>query len=404
MTAAPALRILYFADIRFPLERANGIQTAETCHALARRGHEVTLVVRPDTQNPPRDPFEFYGLPPLAQLHIERAPVTGPDIARRAGYLAFAAGRALGAGRADTLFTRDLGLAAALLRIPRQLRAPVVYESHGYAPDVARALPELVATASAPSAQKLARLARREALVWRRANGYVTITEGLASELGERLGPRAGVVVVPDGVRLQSGTDRSTAPARRNAAPVVAYSGHLYAWKGVDILLDAIARLPGVRGLVIGGHEREPDLARVQSLATRLGIADRVQFTGLVPPSHVAGLLQSADVLVLPNPASAISTRFTSPLKLFEYMAAGRPIVATDLPALREVLRDGETAVLVTPGDATALAAGIQRVVTDAAFAARLASAARAAVDDYTWDRRADRLEHLLAGLAGSRR
>ena len=403
MTAAPALTILYFADIRFPLERANGIQTAETCYALARRGHDVTLVVRPDTQDPQRDPFEFYGLPPLARFHVERAPVTGPAVARRAGYLAFAAGRAMGAGRADALFTRDLGLAAALLRIPRALRAPVVYESHGYAPEVARALPELVATASTPSDRKLARLARREALVWRRADGYVTITEGLASELGERLGPRAGVVVVPDGVRLHSGEINTTA-TRRNSAPVVAYSGHLYAWKGVDILLDAVARLPGVRGLVIGGHDREPDLARVRSLAARLGIADRVQFTGLVPPSQVAGLLQSADVLVLPNPASAISTRFTSPLKLFEYMAAGRPIVATDLPALREVLRDGETAVLVTPGDAPALAAGIQRVVTDAAFAERLASAARAAVGDYTWDRRAERLEHLLTGLAGPRR
>ena len=58
------MRILYFADIRFPLERANGIQTMETCHALAERGHEVHLVVRPDTHTPARDPFEFYGLPP----------------------------------------------------------------------------------------------------------------------------------------------------------------------------------------------------------------------------------------------------------------------------------------------------------------------------------------------------
>ncbi len=404
MTAARALTILYFADIRFPLERANGIQTAETCHALARRGHRVTLVVRPDTHEPPRDPFEFYGLPTLAEFQVERAPVTGPSVARRAGYLAFAAGRAMGAGRADALFTRDLGLAAALLRIPRTLRAPVTYESHGYAPEVARALPQLVATASIPSERKLARLARREALVWRRADGYVTITEGLASELRERLGPRADVAVVPDGVRLQSEEPRTIPRAARQDAPVVAYSGHLYAWKGVDILLDAIARLPGVRGLVIGGHEREPDLARVRALADALGIADRVQFTGLVPPAQVAGLLRAADVLVLPNPASAISTRFTSPLKLFEYMAAGRPIVATDLPALREVLRDGETAVLVTPGDAAALAAGIERVITDAQLAGRLASAARAAVDDYTWDRRAERLEQLLTGLAGPRR
>ena len=62
------MRILYFADIRFPLERANGIQTMETCHALAARGHDVTLVVRPDTHSPARDPFEFYGLPPHRRL------------------------------------------------------------------------------------------------------------------------------------------------------------------------------------------------------------------------------------------------------------------------------------------------------------------------------------------------
>ena len=56
-------------------------------------------------------------------------------------------------------------------------------------------------------------------------------------------------------------------------------------------------------------------------------------------------------MLVLPNPASAISSAFTSPLKLFEYMASGRPIVASDLPSLREVLRDGENALLVAPGN-----------------------------------------------------
>ena len=67
------MRVLYFADIRFPLERANGIQSAETCHALASRGHDVTMLVRPDTASPPRDPLAFYGLPALDTLRIVRA-------------------------------------------------------------------------------------------------------------------------------------------------------------------------------------------------------------------------------------------------------------------------------------------------------------------------------------------
>jgi glycosyltransferase involved in cell wall biosynthesis len=385
-----SVRITYFADIRFPLERANGIQTMETCHALAVRGHDVTLVVRPDTREPARDPYTFYGLPRLERMRIELAPAAGPAMARRLGYLAFAAGRAMGRGRADVLFTRDLGVASLLLGIPAALRPPVVYESHGYAPDVSAALPDLVPTAGRPSAAKLRRLAAREARVWKTADGYVTITRGLADDLAARHGPRDRLAVVPDGARI--GRSPGVAPP----PGVVGYAGHLYVWKGVDVLLQAIALVPGAHGLIVGGHGAEPDLGRLKALAAELGIADRVTFTGLVDPDQVPGHLAASTILALPNPASAISTHFTSPLKLFEYMAAERPIVASDLPALREVLRDGEHALLVPPGDPAALAAAIRRLLEDPALAARLAAAARAAVAEYGWDRRAARLEALF--------
>ena len=78
----------------------------------------------------------------------------------------------------------------------------------------------------------------------------------------------------------------------------------------------------------------------------------------MLSPRDARRRLADADVLVLPNPASAISNRFTSPLKLFDYMASGRPIVASNLPAIREILRDTENAVLVEPGNPDALAAG----------------------------------------------
>lgn len=393
------MRILYFADIRLPLERANGIQTIETCHALAVRGHRVTLAVRPDTHVPARDPLAYYGLPPHERLRIERAPVSGAAWMRRLGYMAFAAGRAMGRGRTDVLFTRDLGIASMLTGVPRSLRAPLVYESHGYSPDVSAALPDLVATARVPSPSKLRRLAAREAAVWRGADGYVTITQGLADELIRRHGIRPALAVVPDGARLPA-DPLPERPAAVGHAPqddrVVAYAGHLYAWKGVDVLLHALALVGGVRGLIVGGHAAEPDLGRTQALAHQLGIDGRVTFTGLVEPARVPELLRQADILALPNPASAISTRFTSPLKLFEYMAAGRPIVASDLPAIREVLHDNGDALLVPPGDAAALAGAIRRLLDDAPLRARLAAAARAAAAEYGWDRRAARLETLL--------
>lgn len=398
MTSRP-LRIVYLADVRFPIERANGIQTVETCYALAERGHEVALVVRPDTREPARDPFAYYGLAPAAALRIERAPVRGPATARRIGYLSFAAGRIL-AGGADLAMTRDLGVAALLLRLPRGARPPLVYESHGYAPDVAAALPQLIPNAPAASRFKLSRLARREARVWREADGYVTITAALAGDLQERFGARDRLRVIPDGVRIAGDTGAGDPavqePAAAHMTPIVAYAGHLYAWKGVDVLLEALALVPGVRGLIVGGHASEPDLARLQGIAGRLGLADRVTFTGMVEPGRVAALLRTASVLVLPNPASAISDRFTSPLKLFEYMAAGCAIVASDLPSIREVLHDDVEGVLVRPGDAAALAAAIERLASDRVTAERLGRAAAAAAPAYSWQRRAGRLEELF--------
>ena len=386
------MRILYLADIRFPLERANGIQTMETCHALARRGHDVDLIVRPDTHKPQRNPFEYYGVPVVPSLRLERAPVSGPAPARRLGFLAFAAGRSIGQ-RADLIFTRDLGVAALLLRLPSGVRPPVVYESHGYAPDVSAALPELIATAKPPSAAKLRRLARREVAVWTGADGYVTITQGLADDLRDRFGARPNVAVVADGVRID--TVRTWQPSP-SVTPLAAYAGHLYPWKGVDVLLRALAQAPGVAGLIVGGHDAEPDLARTKALAQTLGVAPRVTFTGLVPPTAVADTLRRATMLVLPNPASAISTRFTSPLKLFEYMAAGRAIVASDLPAIREVLSDGRDGLLVPPGDPEALAHALERLAGDPPLAERLGRAAFDRAPEFSWDRRAERLEALF--------
>ena len=391
------MRILYLADIRFPLERANGIQSMETCHALAARGHDITLVVRPDSQTPARDPFEFYGLPPLPRFRIEVVPITGPIAARRAGYVTFAIGRAMGRTRQDLIFTRDLGLASLLLRIPAALRAPVVYEAHGIAADVAAALPKLLTGAPEASPAKLRRLARREAHVWSAADGYVTITKGLKRELERRFAARPRMAVVPDGTRDTEAADRESATDRAEHTEfTIGYAGHLYPWKGVDLVIEAVAALKDTRGLIVGGHEKEPDLARVKAFAAQLNCASRITFTGLIPPAEVAARLREADVVTLPNPASAISSEFTSPLKLFEYMASGRPIVASDLPSLREVLRHEENALLVEPGNPQALTAGILRIKNDAALGRRLAAQASDDVREFTWARRAERLEALF--------
>lgn len=370
-----------------------------TCRALAARGHDVTLVVRPDTAAVARDPFAFYDEPRTAHLTVRTIPAPGGARARRVRFLLEAAALASRAG--GIVYTRDLGLAAFLLQLPLARRARLVYESHGVADVVAAEMPQLLGRPStAPTAAKLARLARREARVWKRAAAYVAITAALARELGDRFGRRDRVFVVPDGAKGGSTLDLR-GDASGAGVIVIGYAGHLYPWKGVDVLVRALALLPTARAIIVGGHPAEADYGRIEALTRERGVRDRVVLTGLVPPAQVASALDEATVLVLPNTASAISERYTSPLKLFEYLALGRPIIASDLVAIREILTHDATALLVPPGDERALAAAVARLAGDAALAARLAAAARTLAADYTWDKRAERLEvALLAAVA----
>ena len=386
------MTVLYFADTRFPIERANGLQTMETCYALAQRGHDVTLVVRPDSHRLPRDPFTYYGLPRLANLKIHGVPGGSQRHARRLRFLVTAV--RLATSRLDTLtITRDLGLASWLLQMPRSRRPRVVYESHGHAVTVAQEMPTLLGKPDlAPGPRKLARLDRREQRVWRRAAAYLTLTHSLAEELASRYGQRSGVYVVPDAAR-----PTPDVPPLASGRFVAGYAGHLYPWKGVDVFVQALTHAPGVHGLIVGGHPGEADLDRVNRLVRSLDLESRVTITGLVPPREVAAALAWASVLVLPNTASAISERYTSPLKLFEYLQMGRPIVASNLAALREVLTDGVSALLVPPGDPRALGQALIRLKNEPATAAALTASARALAPGYTWTARAEKIERALS-------
>ena len=389
------MTILYAADIRFPLERANGVHTMETCAALAARGHTVHMLVRPDTVSPQRDPLAYYGVSPTAHIRIDRAPVFGPPVVRRAGYLTRLSQRVLQRRRWDVVYTPELILASAVLRWPRPLRPPVVYESHNFRPAFAANQPELVTGLPGAGRLKLQRLWRRERRVWRGAEGYVTTTRALATELEQHFGHRSHTITAPNGVRLDA-VRRYEARRRGGRPPVVAYAGHFYPYNGAHLLIEALALLPGVRGLIIGGHPRDvADGERLRTLTSARGLTERVTFTGLVPPDQVLPRLRDADVLVQPL-IDAPYTRYASAMKLFDYMAAGRPIVAFDLASTREVVTDGRTARLVEPGSVEALAAGIGDVLADPALADRLAQAAFDEVANYTWARRAQRIEGLL--------
>jgi glycosyltransferase involved in cell wall biosynthesis len=163
--------------------------------------------------------------------------------------------------------------------------------------------------------------------------------------------------------------------------------------KGIPELVEAMKDLSSVNGaepllLCVGGPMDA--VPTYLELARRIGIPqDRLRFVDRVPNTEVPYWIRSCDVATIPWTWTEFSAYFTSPLKLFEYMAAVVPILATDLPSIREVLRHGENAWLVPPGDPKALAEGIRHLLENPDLAERLAQQARKDVRQYTWKRRA---------------
>ncbi len=202
--------------------------------------------------------------------------------------------------------------------------------------------------------------------------------------------------VAPDGVDLEPFQHPESAYQARQRLglpqdkKIVLYVGRLDGWKGADTLLEASKKLPSDILVAIIGGERE-QVARYKRCILRRGFLVIIRIAKL--PNNQA----AADALVLPNTArDTTSARFTSPLKLFTYMASGKPIVASDLPSLREVISD-ETAFFVEPDNADALAEGIKEVIDHKEESARRAERARRDVEQYTWEARA---KNILAFLA----
>jgi glycosyltransferase involved in cell wall biosynthesis len=184
-------------------------------------------------------------------------------------------------------------------------------------------------------------------------------------------------------------------------APTVGFVGTFGLWHGVRLLPELIervsARRDDARWILIGDG---PLHAEVVADIERRGLSNRVRFTGIVSHSRAVKLLACCDVCVSPHVPNPDGTAFFgSPTKLFEYMGLGRPIVASDLDQIGEVLEDGRTALLTPPGDVAAAAGSVIRLLDDEDLRARLGQAAlRAALANYSWDAHVGRILQALGG------
>lgn len=383
-----SVSVLMPADVRFPLPRANGVQIVKTAAALARAGARTTLLVRQSDPRPTDEILALYGVAPDPLLEIRRLPVnhkTGSFTLPRLTFLARTTAAAV-AGRRAAIFTRDLQLADILLGLASFAHGPVVYEAHAVESLLYGERGAIYGTSEVPNPRKARRLGKRERRVWRSAAAFVATTAGIRDSFVEAYGPRERVHVVPNGADVA--TERAFTPPDRSLARVV-YAGQLYPWKGVDVLVEAMVHVPDARLVILGGLETESDLERIRGLVRSLGLGDRTEMPGTLPQPRVALELGQASVVCVPFLKSGMTERHTSPIKLFEALAAGRPIVATDLPSTREVLTDGVDASLVPPGDPMALAHAIQTLLDDRDRAESLARAAWETAPRFSWDARA---------------
>ncbi|MDE2116365.1 MAG: glycosyltransferase, partial [Patescibacteria group bacterium] len=230
------------------------------------------------------------------------------------------------------------------------------------------------------------------------AAGIIANSRGTAEAFRARgfarvlVAPNGVDIAAFDGVPEKSVLRRSLAQdigisAFATDARIVTYVGHLYPWKGVDTVIGAAAERPEETFLIIGGTDE--DRARYADIVRRRGLKN-VIILGHVRHELIPHILKASDALLLPNaPISKESERYTSPLKMFEYMASSVPIIASDLPSIRETL-SGETATFFKAGDPAALARAIGAAFADPKASAEKAEKARVLVERYSWKGRAE--------------
>ncbi|WP_246527909.1 glycosyltransferase family 4 protein [Pseudarthrobacter albicanus] len=273
-----------------------------------------------------------------------------------------------------SLFSPALSVVASILNVPAvlEVNAPLIEEQQRY-----RQLLDV---------KKAETILRRNA---RTADVVACVSQPVVRWVRDRA-PTARTVLAPNGVNVERITARR--PGRRNPDHLtVAFVGTLKPWHGVPALLYAVALANAQTAekdqrwsvKIIGDG---PGRADLEHLAAKLGV--ETDFAGAVPPAAVPGLLQECDAAAAPYPPEADGEDdYFSPLKVYEYMAAAMPIIASAEGQIPSIVDDGRTGILVPPGELKSLAAALTSLAEDPALRERLGAEARHdAVERFSWD------------------
>jgi glycosyltransferase involved in cell wall biosynthesis len=368
------MRIAYIANARMPTEKAHGLQVMQMCRAFAQIGHDVTLVVPKRKNWIDKSIWEFYGME--ANFKMVEVPIVDFIVWDKwlgnwalwltTAWFGFKARRVIEDLKPDVIYSRDPFSSAWT---PKWV--PNVFEAHTF-PNRALWLYRWL---------------------WGQCDRVVSVTAGLQKMFAEQGIPESRLRVAADAVDLEAFTVTESKEACRRELNLpldkflVVYAGHLYPYKGIPDQIEAGQWLsPDIRLVIVGG--RPDDLERTKALAAKFNLTN-VIFVGRVPHKAVPKYLRAADLATMPYTRESHHVEYySSPMKLFEYLAAGAPIISTDLPAVREILND-ENAEFVPAEDPKALAEGINRLHANPTRLAALSAHSSRLAKNYTWKSRA---------------
>jgi glycosyltransferase involved in cell wall biosynthesis len=369
------MRLVYLAHSIIPSRHANSVHVMKMCQALAAASHEVRLVVpkSPAEEEAVEDIFEFYGV----DYTFAVQKVLYPSMRGQTTVAALHAACHIAVCRPDLIYSRAFDLCDRVCRVvPR----PFALEAHA-------ALDESFHS-------RFRRMLKNP-----RFRKLVVISQALSFWFVKTFPELEGRITIAPDAADQPNASCMPMSLKRNDRLVAGYCGQLFAGKGIKTIVDLARALPDIDFHVVGGDD-----ALFAEWRNRVGSLDNLIFHGFQPNPIAMRYVAAFDVALAPYQERVTIyggekdiAPWMSPLKLFEYMSFGKPIICSDLPVLREILQDGRNALLCAPDDLKAWISALRRL-SDASGRARLGDAARDDFErEYSWRRRADRIIAAIA-------